>query len=59
MISVSTSLVINSFICDNEITEIFILFSKRGYDVCERIADRIGIRAKVVRVSFMYLTFVL
>ena len=33
-------------------------FQKRGYDVCERIADRIGIRAKVVRVSFMYLTFV-
>ena len=26
--------------------------------MCERIADRIGIRAKVVRVSFMYLTFV-
>ena len=59
MISVLTSLVINSFICDNEITEIFILFfQKKGYDVCERIADRIGIRAKVVRVSFMYLTFV-
>ncbi len=33
-------------------------FQKRGYDVCQRIADRIGIRAKVVRTSFMYLTFV-
>jgi phage shock protein PspC (stress-responsive transcriptional regulator) len=33
-------------------------FQKRGYYVCQRIADRIGIRAKVVRISFMYLTFV-
>ncbi len=31
---------------------------KHGYHVCQRIADRIGIRAKVVRTSFMYLTFV-
>ncbi|MGB0981578.1 MAG: PspC domain-containing protein [Winogradskyella sp.] len=33
-------------------------FQKRGYDVCQRIADRIGIRAKIVRTTFMYLTFV-
>ncbi|MFC5195325.1 MULTISPECIES: PspC domain-containing protein [Bizionia] len=33
-------------------------FQKRGYYVCQRIADRMGIRAKVVRTSFMYLTFV-
>ncbi|MEY8847551.1 PspC domain-containing protein [Psychroserpens sp. XS_ASV72] len=33
-------------------------FQKRGYYVCQRIADRLGIRAKVVRTSFMYLTFV-
>ena len=26
--------------------------------MCQRIADRLGIRAKVVRTSFMYLTFV-
>ena len=32
-------------------------FQKRGYYVCQRIADRLGIRAKVVRTSFMYLTF--
>lgn len=32
-------------------------FQKRGYYVCQRIADRLGIRAKVVRISFMYLTF--
>ena len=32
-------------------------FQKRGYDVCQRIADKIGIRARVVRTSFMYLTF--
>lgn len=33
-------------------------FQKRGYYVCQRIADRLGIRAKVVRISFIYLTFV-
>ena len=33
-------------------------FQKHGYHVCQRIADRLGIRAKVVRTSFMYLTFV-
>jgi phage shock protein PspC (stress-responsive transcriptional regulator) len=33
-------------------------FQKHGYHVCQRIADRMGIRAKVVRTSFMYLTFV-
>jgi len=33
-------------------------FQKRGFDVCQRIADRMGIRAKIVRTSFMYLTFV-
>lgn len=33
-------------------------FQKRGYYVCQRIADRLGIRAKVVRISFMYLAFV-
>ena len=33
-------------------------FQKHGYYVCQRIADRLGIRAKVVRTSFMYLTFV-
>lgn len=31
---------------------------KHGFHVCQRIADRLGIRAKVVRTSFMYLTFV-
>lgn len=33
-------------------------FQKHGYYVCQRIADRFGIRTKVVRTSFMYLTFV-
>jgi phage shock protein PspC (stress-responsive transcriptional regulator) len=33
-------------------------FQKRGYYACQRIADRMGIRAKVVRTTFMYLTFV-
>ncbi|WP_445957226.1 PspC domain-containing protein [Yeosuana sp.] len=33
-------------------------FQKHGYYVCQRIAERLGIRAKVVRTTFMYLTFV-
>lgn len=31
---------------------------KRGFEVCRRIAERMGIRARVVRTSFIYLTFV-
>ncbi|WP_281540833.1 PspC domain-containing protein [Maribacter aestuarii] len=31
---------------------------KRGFEVCGRIAERLGIRARVVRTSFIYLTFV-
>ncbi len=38
--------------------KILYFFQRHGYYVCQRIADRIGIRAKVVRTSFMYLTFV-
>lgn len=37
---------------------LLLYFQKRGYYVCQRIGDRIGIRAKIVRTSFMYLTFV-
>ena len=37
---------------------LLLYFQKHGYYVCRRIADRMGIRAKVVRTSFMYLTFV-
>lgn len=33
-------------------------FQKRGFEVCRRIAERMGIRARVVRTSFIYLTFV-
>lgn len=33
-------------------------FQKRGFEVCERIAERLGIRARVVRTTFIYLTFV-
>jgi phage shock protein PspC (stress-responsive transcriptional regulator) len=42
----------------NPAYRLLLYFQKRGYDVCQRIADRLGIRAKVVRTSFMYLTFV-
>ncbi len=38
--------------------KLLLYFQKRGYHVCQRIADRFGIRAKIVRTSFMYLTFV-
>ncbi|MFD0862569.1 PspC domain-containing protein [Sungkyunkwania multivorans] len=31
---------------------------KRGFYVCQRIADKLGMRARVVRTSFIYLTFV-
>lgn len=31
---------------------------RRGFEVCQRIAERWGIRARVVRLSFIYLTFV-
>jgi phage shock protein PspC (stress-responsive transcriptional regulator) len=31
---------------------------KHGFYVCQRISDRMGMRAKVVRTSFIYLTFV-
>lgn len=37
---------------------ILLYLQKHGYHVCQRIADRFGIRAKIVRTSFMYLTFV-
>ena len=45
--------------CDmNGFYAILLYFQKRGFYVCQRIADRLGIRARVVRTSFMYLTFV-
>lgn len=33
-------------------------FQKHGFHVSRRIADRLGIRARTVRTSFIYLTFV-
>ena len=42
----------------NAVYKPLLYFQKRGYDVCQRIADRMGIRAKDVRTTFMYLTFV-
>ena len=33
-------------------------FQRYGFNVCQRIADRLGIRLKTVRLSFIYLTFV-
>jgi len=46
-------------ICDmNSIYKPLLYFQKRGFHVCQRIADRLGMRANVVRTTFMYLTFV-
>lgn len=42
----------------NPFYKTLLFLQKHGYYVCQRIADRLGIRAKVVRTSFMYLTFV-
>lgn len=42
----------------NSSHKMLLYFQKRGFYVCQRIADRMGIRAKVVRTTFMYLTFV-
>ena len=33
-------------------------FQKRGFEVCRRIEESLGIRARVVRTTFIYLTFV-
>ncbi len=42
----------------NKIYKPLLYFQKRGFYVCQRIADRLGMRANVVRTTFMYLTFV-
>lgn len=39
------------------IYDILYYFQKRGFEVCRRIAERWGIRARVVRTTFIYLTF--
>jgi hypothetical protein len=38
--------------------QILYYFQKRGFEVSRRIAERLGIRTRVVRTSFIYLTFV-
>ncbi|MBT8321739.1 MAG: PspC domain-containing protein [Eudoraea sp.] len=38
--------------------QILYYFQKRGFEVSRRIAERLGIRARVVRTTFIYLTFV-
>jgi len=32
-------------------------FERHGFYVCARIADRMGMRTKTVRLSFIYVTF--
>ena len=38
--------------------QLLFYFQRYGFHVCQRIADRFGMRAKVVRTSFIYVTFV-
>lgn len=42
----------------NSFYKLLLYLQKRGFYVCQRIADRLGMRARVVRTSFIYLTFV-
>lgn len=42
----------------NVFYRILYYFQKRGFEVSRRIAERLGIRARVVRLTFIYLTFV-
>jgi phage shock protein PspC (stress-responsive transcriptional regulator) len=42
----------------NNFYQLLYFFQKHGFEVCRRIAERLGIRARVVRTSFIYLTFV-
>ena len=39
------------------IYDLLYYLQKRGFEVCRRIAERWGIRARVVRTTFIYLTF--
>jgi len=38
--------------------KLLLYFQKHGYYVCQRIADRFGMKARDIRISFIYLTFV-
>jgi phage shock protein PspC (stress-responsive transcriptional regulator) len=42
----------------NFLYQLLYFFQKHGFEVCRRIAERLGIRIRVVRTSFIYLTFV-
>lgn len=42
----------------NILYQLLYFFQKRGFAVCRRIAERMGIRARIVRTTFIYLTFV-
>ena len=38
--------------------KVIYFFQKRGFYVCERIAEKFGIRSRLVRTSFVYLAFI-
>jgi len=37
--------------------ELRYFFEKRGFEVCSRLAERLGMKAKNVRIFFIYLSF--
>jgi phage shock protein PspC (stress-responsive transcriptional regulator) len=39
------------------VQEIRYFFEKNGYEVCSRLADKLGMRAKNVRLFFVYISF--
>ena len=42
----------------NYFYELLFFLQRNGFYVCQRISDRFGMRARVVRTSFIYVTFV-
>lgn len=39
------------------VNKIRYFFEKNGYEVCSRLAERLGMRAKNVRLFFVYVSF--
>ncbi len=42
----------------NKIDQTRNYFERRGYEVCSRLGDRMGIRPSVIRLYFIYTSFI-
>ena len=42
----------------NKIDQVRNYFERRGYEVCSRLGDRMGIRPSVIRLYFIYTSFI-